>query len=144
MNNISLIGHIATATKKGNGVATSLIAVHRIYHSKDGITADFIPLSLFGTQVDNFQKYVKKGDEVGVDGRVQTGRWADKQGEIHYSWSVVVSHFYLVGNQDKEQRTSQSPTASQPQQVSTEQQRQQPSPATSFDTYKVSDDDLPF
>lgn len=143
MNNISLIGHIAVATKKGNGVASSLLAVHRIYKSKDGITADFIPLSLFGQTADNFTKYVHKGDEVGIDGRIQTGRWADKNGEIHYSWSVVVNHFYLLnGNSDKEQSTSPSAVN---QQAPAEQQQQSATSASSdYSRYKVNDDDLPF
>lgn len=142
MNDISLIGHIAVNTKKGNGVASSLIAIHRIYKSKDGVTADFIPLSMFGTTADNFAKYVHKGDEIGIDGRVQTGRWADKQGEIHYSWSVVVAHFYLIKGQAEEQSTVQSPAVNQ--QAPVQQQQPTPSAATSFDSYKINDDDLPF
>lgn len=96
MNNVELIGHVAVDTKVGSGVASSLLAVHRIYHSKDGQDTDFIPLSLFGRQAENFSKMVKKGQRIGVDGQLKTSTYADENGEKRYGWSVVVNHFYLL------------------------------------------------
>ncbi|QFR65002.1 single-stranded DNA-binding protein [Schleiferilactobacillus harbinensis] len=98
MNNVELIGRIATDVKAGNGVVSSLIAVHRIYKSKDGIEADFIPLSLFGHQAENFSKMVQKGQQVGIDGQIKTSEYVDQNGEKRYGWSVVVSHFYLLNS----------------------------------------------
>ena len=97
MNNVNLIGHVATDVKMGNGVASSLLAVKRIYKSKDGQDTDFIPLSLFGHQAENFAKMVKKGELIGIDGQLKTSEYADKAtGEKKYGWSVVLSHFYLL------------------------------------------------
>lgn len=98
MNNVELIGRIATDVKIGNDVVSSLLAVKRIYHSKDGIDTDFIPLSIFGKQAENFSKMVKKGQMTGIDGRIKTSEYADQNGEKKYGWSVVVNHFYLLGS----------------------------------------------
>lgn len=98
MNNVNLIGRIATDVKIGNGVVSTLMAVKRIYHSKDGIEADFIPLSLFGHQAENFSKMVSKGQMLGIDGQIKTSTYADPStGEKKYGWSVAVDHFYLLG-----------------------------------------------
>jgi single-strand DNA-binding protein len=119
MNNVSLIGHVAVDTKVGSGVASSLLAVHRIYKSRDGQDTDFIPLSIFGKQAENFSKMVQKGEQIGIDGRIKTSTYADENGEKKYGWTVAVDHFYLLNSghhDDGQQKLSQQsqPRASQP------------------------------
>lgn len=102
MNNFSGIGRVATDAKVGNGVLTSLLAVKRIYKSSDGVEADFIPITLFGHQAENFERLTSKGDKVGIDGSIKTSKYADENGEVHYGWSVVVNHFYLLSSKPKD------------------------------------------
>ncbi|RND59164.1 single-stranded DNA-binding protein [Lacticaseibacillus paracasei] len=96
MNNFSGIGRVAMDAKVGNGVLTSLLAIKRIYKSNDNQTADFIRLTIFNKQADNFNRLVAKGDKIGIDGSIKTSEYADENGEVHYGWSVVVNHFYLL------------------------------------------------
>lgn len=98
MNNFSSIGRVAMDAKVGNGVLTSLLAVKRIYKSSDGIEADFIPITLFGHQAENFERLTSKGDKIGIDGRIKTSKYADENGEVHYGWAVTVNHFYLISS----------------------------------------------
>ncbi|EKQ10843.1 single strand binding helix destabilising protein [Lacticaseibacillus casei A2-362] len=98
MNNYSAIGRVAAVAKIGNGVLTSLLAIKRIYKSNDNQTADFIPLTLFGHQADNFDRLTSKGDKIGIDGSIKTSKYADENGEIHYGWSIIVNHFYLLSS----------------------------------------------
>lgn len=98
MNNYSAIGRIAMDPKVGNGVVNSLLAIKRIYKSNDNQTADFIPLTIFGKQADNFNRLTGKGDKVGIDGSVRTNKYADENGEVHYGWSITVDHFYLLSS----------------------------------------------
>lgn len=102
MNNYSAIGRVSMDSKVGNGVVNSLLAVKRIYISNDGIEADFIPITLFGHQAENFDRLTKKGDKIGIDGSIKTSKYADENGEVHYGWSVVVSHFYLLSSKPKD------------------------------------------
>lgn len=97
MNNYSAIGRLGMDPKVGNGVLSSLLAIKRIYKSSDGDT-DFVPLTVFGKQADNFERLAKKGDKVGIDGSIRTSKYADENGEVHYGWSVVVNHFYLLSS----------------------------------------------
>lgn len=123
MNNVNLIGHVAVDSKIGNGVASSLLAVHRIYKSRDGIDTDFIPLSLFGHQAENFAKMVSKGQLLRVDGQIKTSTYADQNGEKKYGWSVVVSHFYLLSSGSQQKLSKQ--TVSADMHSSSAQQQQQ-------------------
>ncbi|RND64635.1 Single-stranded DNA-binding protein SsbB [Lacticaseibacillus paracasei] len=102
MNSVNLIGRLSMDSKVGNGVLSSLLAIKRIYKSSDNQTADFIPLTLFGHQAENFDRLTKKGDKVGIDGSIKTSKYADENGEVHYGWSVVVNHFYLLSSKPKD------------------------------------------
>lgn len=102
MNNFSSIGRVAMNAKVGNGVLSSLLAIKRIYKSNDGIEADFIPLTIFGKQAENFDRLTSKGDKIGIDGSIKTSKYADENGEVHYGWSVVVNHFYLLSSKPKD------------------------------------------
>lgn len=135
MNNYSAIGRISMDPKIGNGVLSSLLAIKRIYKSSDGDT-DFVPLTVFGKQADNFERLTKKGDKVGIDGSIRTNKYADENGEIHYGWSVVVNHFYLLSskphNGDSTKLSDSSLNIINSQLMSASKQA------------KVSDDELPF
>ncbi|WP_270777153.1 single-stranded DNA-binding protein [Lacticaseibacillus paracasei] len=99
MNNYSAIGRLVMDAKVGNGVVNSLLAIKRIYKSSDGIEADFIPITLFGKQAENFNRLTNKGDKIGIDGSIKTSEYTDKStGEKKYGWSVTVNHFYLISS----------------------------------------------
>ena len=102
MNNYSAIGRVSMDAKVGNGVVNSLLAVKRIYVSSDNVDTDFIPITLFGHQAENFDRLTKKGDKIGIDGSIKTSKYADENGEVHYGWSVVVNHFYLLSSKPKD------------------------------------------
>lgn len=102
MNSVNLIGRVSMDAKVGNGVVNSLLAIKRIYISNDGVEADFIPITLFGHQAENFDRLTKKGDKIGIDGSIKTSKYADENGEVHYGWSVVVNHFYLLSSKPKD------------------------------------------
>ncbi|MDN4552956.1 single-stranded DNA-binding protein [Lacticaseibacillus paracasei] len=136
MNNFSGIGHIAMDSKVGNGVLTSLLAVKRIYKSSDGVEADFIPITLFGHQAENFNRLVVKGDKIGLDGSIKTSKYADENGEVHYGWSLTVNHFYLLSQKGKAQKSATDATIN-----SLSSQLRSASKQTEV---MVSDNELPF
>lgn len=96
MNNFSGIGRIAMDAKVGNGVVNSLLAIKRIYKSSDKIDTDFIPLTIFQRQAENFDRLTKKCDKIGIDGRIKTSTYTNRQGQTEHGFSVVIDHFYLL------------------------------------------------
>lgn len=48
---------------------------------------------IFGKLADVVDKYLKKGSQVYFEGRLQTRKWTDKQGNARYSTEVIVSGF---------------------------------------------------
>lgn len=84
LNQIILVGRLVQdpeIKELENGVKTSYItlAVSRSYKNADGIyETDFIPCLLYKGIAENTTKYCKKGDLLGIKGRVQTKQEENK------------------------------------------------------------------
>ncbi len=84
LNQIVLVGRLVQdpeIKELENGVKTSYItlAVSRSYKNADGIyETDFIPCLLYKGIAENTAEYCKKGDVIGVKGRIQTKQEEDK------------------------------------------------------------------
>ncbi|MBQ4263103.1 MAG: single-stranded DNA-binding protein [Bacilli bacterium] len=98
MNKVVLIGRISNdlklnviGEKKTSTIQFSL-AVNRNYKNKDGkYDTDFINCVAFGNIADFINKYFKKGDELAVEGRVQT-RTYEKDGNKKYITEIMAEH----------------------------------------------------
>lgn len=58
--------------------------------------ADFINIVSFGKTAEFVSKYFKKGQQVGVIGRIQTRTWDDEQGQKRYVTEVVAEEVYFA------------------------------------------------
>jgi single-strand DNA-binding protein len=54
-------------------------------------------VSLFGRTADNAAKFLKKGRQVYVEGRLQTRKWQDKEGHDRYTTEVVADDLRFLG-----------------------------------------------
>lgn len=79
LNNLVLVGRIASdleieETESGAKVLTMVLAIQRQYKNQDGIyETDFIPVKVLAGQMqDTAVEYCRKGDIVGVKGRLQS------------------------------------------------------------------------
>lgn len=88
MNSVNLIGRLTRdPEQKGSGetiVTRYTLAVNRM---KEG--ADFINIVAFGKAGEFAKNYFRKGLQVGVTGRIQTGSYTDKDGKKHSTFDVV-------------------------------------------------------
>lgn len=97
INNVILVGR---TTKKielkqnsnGTNYAQFSLAVNRSFKDEQGNQqADFINCVVWSKQAENAAKYVTKGMQIGVEGRIQTRTYDDANGTRHYVTEVVVS-----------------------------------------------------
>lgn len=54
---------------------------------------------VFGKQAETCEKYLSKGKQVYIEGRLQTRSW-EKEGQTHYTTEIVVSNFMFLGSRD--------------------------------------------
>lgn len=114
MNNVTLIGRLTkdpetTQTQSGHTVVRFSLAVDR--RGKDA-GADFPTCVAFDKTAELIGKYCKKGDRLGVVGRIQTGSY-EKDGRKVYTTDVVVREIELLGGRREE--SAAEPQESAPQ-----------------------------
>ena len=84
LNQTIIVGRLVSdpeikETEKGNKVSYITLAVPRSYKNSDGIyETDFMPCKVGYPMCDNVKEYCKKGDLLGIKGRIQTKQEEDK------------------------------------------------------------------
>ena len=93
------------ATSTGKQVASFTLAVDRDFKNAQGERdADFIPCVVWGKLADVCEKYVTKGKQLAVAGRIQTRNYEDKNGQRRYITEVIVSDLQLLGSRQDAQQ----------------------------------------
>ena len=110
VNKVILVGHLggdpeSRFTPGGTAVATFSIATNESRKNSDGNWEDHTEWHrcvLFGKQAEFAGEYVKKGQMVYVEGRLQTRSWEDKEGMKRYTTEVVGNAFTMLGRRNAE------------------------------------------
>ena len=134
MNAVQLLGRFTRDNEFKELGSTSVlrnnIAVQRNFKNKDGEReSDFINVVAFGKTAELLNQYFGKGQQVAVQGRIQTGSYDKEDGTRVYTTDVVVDQFDFVGS--KNDNAQPTATAVKPS-------------SSPFDFVDVSGDDLPF
>lgn len=128
-------------------VANFNLAVNRPFTSKDGEKGtDFVNCVVFRKQAENVNQYVKKGSLVGIDGRIQTRNYENKEGQRVYVTEVVCEsvQFLEPKGSGQQSNTNQSYSNNQTRQATGTAKPVEDNPFTNPNVADVSDDDLPF
>ena len=103
MNKVILVGRIVKdpVVNENGGTKTAKfsIAVQRDYKNKDGkYEADFPNCTAFGKTADLISTYFHKGSQIGIDGRISTGSYTNKEGNKVYTTEVLVKSVEFIGS----------------------------------------------
>lgn len=98
MNSVSLVGRLTRdpeikTTNSGSTYARFSIAVDR--RGKDAGT-DFINIVAFGKTSEFIERYFRKGQRIGINGRIQTGSYEGKDGKKVYTFDVIAENVEFV------------------------------------------------
>jgi single-strand DNA-binding protein len=98
LNKAIIIGNLTRdpelkALPSGMNVTQLSVATNRVWKDKSGAkqeASDFHNIVVFGRQAETSAQYLKKGQQVMIEGRIQTRSWDDKQsGEKKYRTEIV-------------------------------------------------------
>ncbi len=110
MNKVILMGRLTrdpevryTQTNNTLVASFSLAVNRRFVRQGEERQADFINIVAWSKLGEFCSKYFKKGQQVGIIGRLQTRTWDDDQGQKHYITEVVAEEAYFAeGKRDTE------------------------------------------
>ena len=104
MNIVNLIGRLTKdvvlkKTTNGTSVVGFTLAVNR---AKEG--ADFIPCVAYNQTADLMDKYLSKGSQIAVQGRINTRNYDNEAGQKVYVTEVIADRIEFL---DKKESTSE-------------------------------------
>jgi single-strand DNA-binding protein len=109
LNKVTLIGNLGSdpevrSTPGGNRVATLSLATSRSWVDQSGNKQEktewhrCVIWNTKGSQLaDIVEKYVKKGDKIYVEGRIEYRQWQDKDNQTRYSTEINVRELIMLG-----------------------------------------------
>ncbi len=106
LNKVMLIGNVGNdpeirATSSGARVAKVSLATNRTWSDRSGQQqekTEWHRLTFFGRLVDIVEQWVKKGDRLYVEGRVEYSQTQDDQGAPRYWTDIVISEMVMLGS----------------------------------------------
>lgn len=121
MNRVILIGRLTKNpelryTQSQSAVCTFTLAVDRRLsrqkrqeaEASGKPTADFIRITVWGVQGENASKYLHKGSQCAVQGRIQTGSYKDNDGKTIYTTDVFADNVEFLDSRNQAQSNLQA------------------------------------
>lgn len=104
-NSVRLIGHLGTdpdvrVFDNNRKLVRLSIATNESYKNDKGekvTDTQWHYLALWGAQANMAEQYLKKGDEVSIEGKLSTRNYSDKDGVKRYVTEIVVNEFLKLG-----------------------------------------------
>lgn len=131
LNHIVIMGRLTRDpelryTQSNTPVASMTLAVDRDYTPQGGDReTDFIDCVAWRGTAEFASKYFFKGQMAVVEGRLQSRKWQDRDGNNRTSWEIVVSNLYFGEKKDSNRGSYSNgsyqappPAAAAPQQYS--------------------------
>lgn len=142
LNSINIMGRLTRApelrhTLNGIPVASFTLACDRDYGKKDERETDFIDIVAWRHTGEFASTYFQKGQLVAVQGRLQSRKWTDKEGNKRISFEIVADRVHFAeGKKNNASTTDSSDKADSAFSA-------RPASADDYDGFE-DDNDLPF
>lgn len=108
MNNVNLIGRLVkdpetryTQGEKPTAITRYTIAVNRNFKKEGQPTADFISCIAFGKNGEFVQNYFKKGMQIAISGRIQTGSYEKDDKKVYTTDIISEQHFFADSRKEE-------------------------------------------
>ncbi len=115
LNKVMIIGNLGKEpelryTPSGRPVTTFSVAVSRSWKGTNGehrSETEWFKIVAWGKLAEICKEYLNKGQQVYIEGRLQTRRWEDKEGQQRTTVEVVANEMTMLGDRrDKGQDDS--------------------------------------
>jgi single-strand DNA-binding protein len=109
MNSVILIGRLCADPELSytpntqTAVCRFTLAVDKARKTEDQ-SADFIRITVWDKQAENCDRYLRKGSQCAIHGRIQTGSYKGRNGETVYTTDVVADRVEFLGSKGETQQ----------------------------------------
>jgi len=149
INKVILVGHLGADpevryTAAGTAVANIRLATnHATRNRQTGEfqdTTEWHRVVFFERLAEVVAEYLRKGAQVYVEGRIQTRKWQDQNGQDRYTTEIIANEMQMLGGRSSENTSAYAPK----NEYSSEAPTNAPSSAPQSPPPNQFDDDIPF
>lgn len=109
-NFIGNVGKIETRYLASGDAAVSLsLACNETYKDKNGDKVEkteWINVTIYGKLAEIATKYVEKGKQIYISGRMSTRKWQDKSGQDRYTTEIIATEMKMLGSKPEGQHSN--------------------------------------
>jgi single-strand DNA-binding protein len=121
LNKVMIIGHLGRDpemryTPSGRPVTTFTVATSRTWSTGDGerhSETEWFNVVAWGNLAEICKQYLTKGQQVYVEGRLQTRRWEDNEGVKHTSIEIVANEMMILSERRENTQSSETNDSSE-------------------------------
>jgi single-strand DNA-binding protein len=115
LNKVMIIGRLGRDTEmrytpSGRPVTTFSVATTRSWTTSDGDRrkeTEWFNVVAWSNLAEICNQYLTKGQQVYIEGRLQTRRWEDSEGQKHSSTEIVANEMIMLGDRREGQGSDQ-------------------------------------
>ena len=145
LNKVYVLGNLTRdpemkALPSGSKVTQFSIATNRVWKDQNGQKQEQVEyhnIVVFGRQAETSAQYLKKGQQVLIEGRIQTRSWDDQAGKKNYRTEIIAESVQF-GSKTQGGSDYPAPSAAPSKEGSTKES------APEFETISYGDDEIPF
>jgi len=108
VNKVILVGNLGAdpelrQTGGGQSVCSMRLATTEVWNDRDGTRqerTEWHRITVWGKQAESCARFLAKGRQVYVEGRLQSSTYTDKEGVERRGWDVVTSNVVFLGSRE--------------------------------------------
>ena len=156
VNKVIILGNLGKDPEmryqpSGGAIANFNVATSETFKDKDGNKqerTEWHRVVLFGRTAEVAGEYLRKGSTAYIEGRLQTRKWTDKEGQERYTTEIVGDRLQLIGGrnsgQDNHDEESHGNSRSQSGNQRSAPPRNSSSESENYQQNQLYDEDVPF
>ena len=142
VNKVILVGNLGKDPEirhldTGVSVANFSLATTESYNNKQGERVnqtEWHNIVVWRGLADVAEKYLNKGSSVYIEGKIQTRKWEDKEGNTRYSTDIIADKMTMLGSKSQTQNEIADNTVNDVNETTSESRQ----------SNTTKEDDLPF
>jgi len=150
VNKVILIGNLGRDPEvrympSGDAVANITIATTETWKDKSGEKqeqTEWHRVAMFGKTAEIAGEYLKKGSQVYIEGKLQTRKWTDKEGQERYTTEIRADRMQMLGSRSGGAERMPAPDDEAPRAASAPAKK--PAAAGKGGSFEDLEDDIPF
>jgi single-strand DNA-binding protein len=148
VNKVILIGNLGRDPEvrympSGDAVANITIATTETWKDKSGEKqeqTEWHRVAMFGKTAEIAGEYLKKGSQVYIEGKLQTRKWTDKEGQERYTTEIRADRMQMLGSRSGGSERMAAPDEEAPRAGAAKK----PAPQGKGGSFDDLEDDIPF